>query len=111
MELKNCWSLKMVVGKVSVGKKTQRHFCLRPSAKDQGITRVVVVVVVLVFVLHLVHILIETAGTANSAILWISSAKLPVNNFGVTYLKSSFTCGFYVCGVLTLLQKRSGNGL
>ena len=70
------------------------YFCLRPSAKDQGITRVVVVVVVLVFVLHLVHILIETAGTANSAILWISSAKLPVNNFGMTYLKSSFTCAF-----------------
>ena len=42
-------------------------FCLRPSAKDQGITLVVVVVVVvlvvlvlvLVLVLHLVHFLIK----------------------------------------------------
>ena len=35
------------------------YFCLQPSAKDQGITRVVVVLLVLVLVLHLVHFFIK----------------------------------------------------
>ena len=34
-----------------------QHFSLRPSAKDQGITGVVVLVLVLVLVHHLVHFL------------------------------------------------------
>ena len=35
------------------------HFCLRPSAKDQGITWVLVVVLLLLLVHHLVHFLLK----------------------------------------------------
>ena len=39
--------------------KVFRHFCLQPSAKDLGITGVVVLAVVLVLLFHLSHFLFK----------------------------------------------------
>ena len=81
-------SLKLVSGPCSLVRQVSglkqitkvrfvADFCLRPSAKDQGITRVVLVAAVLVLVHHLVHFLIKrNLSEKNSPHLQITSLAL-----------------------------------